>query len=192
MVAQPVSHQIHGENGEQHRQSRKERDPPRGGQEAAAVGDHQPPGRVGRGHADAQEAQRPFEENHVADLQRRDHEQRRHHVGKDVTPDDPGARASGHDRQRDEVVFLDRQRLAADLPCEARPQQECDDEDDVPEAGLGDRDQHHRDQDGGQRQPDVGQAHEDGVGEAAAIAGDQPEQRAEGARHADGDERDEE
>ena len=49
------------------------------------------------------------------------------------------------------------QRLAAHLPGEARPEQERDDQDDVAEARLGHGDQHHRDEDGGQRQPDVGQ-----------------------------------
>ena len=100
------------------------------------------------------------------------------------------ARAPGHHRQRHEVLLLDAERLAAYLPREARPQQQRDHQDHVAEARLRDGDQHDRDEDGRQRQPDVGQPHEHGVGEAAAIAGDQAQQRAQRPRHPDGDERD--
>src|SRR3989441_7699417 len=134
MVAQPVAHQVDRQDGQEHRQARKERDPPGGGEEPAAVGDHQPPCWAGWRHSHAQEAQRALQENHIAHLEGRDHQERGHDIGKDMAPDDPGARAAGHHRERHELLLLDGQRLGTYLPREARPEQERDDKDDVAEA----------------------------------------------------------
>src|SRR5215831_4028026 len=41
VITEPVAHEVDGENRQDHGQTRDERDPPRGGQEAAAIGDHQ-------------------------------------------------------------------------------------------------------------------------------------------------------
>ena len=39
MIAQPVAHEVHSQHGQQHRQTRKERDPPRRRQKNVALAD---------------------------------------------------------------------------------------------------------------------------------------------------------
>ena len=53
-IPQPVPQQVDRQYCEQHRQPWKQRDPPGSRQEATAVGDHQSPGRAGRGDPNPQ------------------------------------------------------------------------------------------------------------------------------------------
>src|SRR5262245_21933144 len=44
VIAEPVSHEVHGQHRRGHGQPGEERDPPGGGQKSPPVGNHQPPG----------------------------------------------------------------------------------------------------------------------------------------------------
>jgi hypothetical protein len=81
-----------------------------------------------------------------------------------VTRDNPGTRAPGHYGQRYKILFLDGQRLAAYLARKARPQQQGDDQNNVAKAWLRHCHEHDGNENGGQRQRNIGQAHENGIG----------------------------
>src|SRR5262249_38805149 len=122
-VSQPIPQQVHRQHREQHGQTGEQRDPPGGRQKAAAVGDHQAPGRVGWRDSDAQETQRAFQENDVTNLNGADDQQRGHNVRENVAGDDPGTGTPRNYGERHKVLLLERQGFPAYLAGEAWPQQ---------------------------------------------------------------------
>src|SRR5215471_2198463 len=191
-VPQPIAQEIDCEHREQHGQTWEERDPPGCRQKATAVGNHQAPRWIGWRYADTQETQGAFEENDVTNLDGADDQQGGYHVWENVAGDNPGAGTPSDYGKRHKVLLLERQGFSPYLAGEARPQQQRDDQDDIAETRLGHGHEHYSDKDGGQRQPDVGQTHEDRVSDAATIAGNQPHEGAQSTSHADGEERDDE
>src|SRR5262245_28249877 len=90
VVAQPVAQKIQREHGQHDGQPGEHRHPPRGHDQLPAVGDHEPPGGSGAREPRAQEAQRRLEEDHVANLERGEDDQRVDDIGEDVARHDAG------------------------------------------------------------------------------------------------------
>src|SRR5262245_51507312 len=113
--AQPVAEELARQHDEQDAQSGEHREPPlprhQGG---ARLREHEAPGGLGRGHPDAQEAQRRLRDDDDPDGQARQHRRRVQHVRQDVPLDHAplvGTRDLG---QLHELALAQRQDLAAD------------------------------------------------------------------------------
>ena len=115
----------------------------------AAVGHHNSPARVRPGDPGTKEAECRLKDDDLANLQSRQHDDRVHHVGKDVLEHDAHVGRTGHLRTGDEVQLFDRERLATDLAGVADPQQSRDHSDnrEEPRSEHRDGDHHHRHRD---------------------------------------------
>ncbi len=82
-------------------------------------------------------------------------------------------------RRLDERQVLERERVAADEPCERRDAEHRNGHDDVRHAAAEDRDDADREQDAGEREQHVADPHDDPVPPAFLVAGDESEQRAD-------------
>src|SRR5262249_10635785 len=82
---QPVAEQLRGEHDEEDTEAGEHREPPLARhQRGARLREHEAPGRLGRRHAHAEEAQRGLGDDHHADGEAGQHGRRVHHVGQDV------------------------------------------------------------------------------------------------------------
>ncbi len=125
-------------------------------------------------------------DDHHAEHQRRQHDRRVHHVRQDVPPHDRPFRTARDDGEADELAFLQRQHLAAHHACVACPVDQAQDDDDVPHARADDGGEEDGEGQCRQREPGVGDAHDDLVRPAAEIA---REDAQHGADHAGEDHR---
>src|SRR4029434_3857429 len=123
-------------------------------------------------HADAEERERGLGDDDLAELQGGQYDGRVDDVGQDVLAHDRPLRAAGDDGQAHELPLAHRQDLAADDPRAARPVDRGEDDDDVGGARPDDGGQEDREGERGQREPGVGDAHDDLVDPAAEVAGD--------------------
>ena len=145
-------------------------------------------GCVGR-HADAEEGQRGLDDDRDADVDGRDHEHRPGHVGQHVVQQDGQGTAADDARGLHVLLVALDQRRAAHGAGVVHPLRQADREDeDGDRDGVvgpgGQRDARHavdekRDQDGGEGELHVGDAHQDRVEPPAEVAGEQPEEHAE-------------
>src|ERR1035437_8529872 len=191
-VAQPVTEQVGRHAGQHDGDARHGDRPPGVGDVAARVGEHQPPGDVGVLNAEAKEAERGLEDDNLTDLQRGEYQQRVEDVGQQVAAEDGQRAAAGDAGQGDIVALLERKDFAAHDAGVPGPVADDDDDGNGVQARLEDGGEHQRQRERRDRHLDVDQAHDDGIDNAAKIAGGHADQRAEAAGEHDGVEGDNE
>ncbi|MNT05587.1 hypothetical protein D3C72_1402120 [compost metagenome] len=147
-----------------------------------AVGNQQAQRRFGHRHAQAQKAQRGLQRDGAGNLQRSDDDQRRQAVGQDVAHHD--APAGNVLAARGFHIFTPalHQRLAASRAGVVGPLQNHQREHHVAHALAKVCQDHHCHQDGGEREDQVDQPHDDGVGSPTGIGGQQAQQRTHDTR----------
>src|SRR2546422_11350985 len=87
-VAQRVAHQVDGQGGHEDREAGEGGDPPRVEHVDASLAEHVAPGRRRRLHAQAQERQERFQDDHAGHLQRGDDDDHRDEVRQDLAEDE--------------------------------------------------------------------------------------------------------
>ena len=145
-------------------------EPPGPADEAARIGEDEPPGRGVRADAEAQERQHRLRQDRVRNADRRQHDHRRCDVGQDVAPHDPPVGATHGAGGGDVLLLLDREGHASGDPREIVQVGQRDRDDHVQQAGTEDGDEVDRDQDVRERPLQVDVAHDEGVGPAAEVA----------------------
>src|SRR2546426_1618459 len=114
-VPQSITEEVEAQHGQADRQAREDREP-RGllHERAARAAEHQAPGGRGRLSPQPEEAQRCFDQDRVAQPDRRDDEDGRGHVGEDVGDQDSRLAAADGLRRLDVPVLLRREHRATD------------------------------------------------------------------------------
>src|SRR5262249_54152746 len=97
-VTQPIAYEVDGEDGEDDRETGKEREPPGAVDVLHAIEHHPPPGWGWRWDAQAKKAQAGLEDDHIRHHQRGDDDNRRRDIRQHVTPDDPQVRCAERPR----------------------------------------------------------------------------------------------
>src|SRR5512143_2120687 len=193
-IAQAVAQQVEREHGDEDRDCRKDGDVRRHEHVGARGVEHRAPlgGRRLRAHAEERQARGG--DDRRADPQREIDDHGGDGPGKDVARDDGAVVGADAPRRLDVREVLERERVPADEPREGRDAEDGDGDDHVRHAATEDRDDADREQDPGEREQHVADAHDDPVGPALVEAGDQSEHGADerpvGDRDEAGGERD--
>ncbi len=165
-------------------------EPGRLGHEAASGVEHVAPGGLRRLRAQAEEAQRRFQQHRVGERHSRLDQERRHHVGQDLAHHDaPVAHPDGAGG----VDILLAQHVVgrrARQPRESRNEDDADREHGVEDAGAQARQQDDRQQDRREGEQQLHQPHQREIDPAAEIGGEDADDRAADQADADGDQRD--
>ncbi|CDN42283.1 hypothetical protein BN871_BC_00130 [Paenibacillus sp. P22] len=148
--------------------------------------DHVAPGRSRRRDAEAEEAEYGLAENRAADIQRGDDDQQRHQIGKQMVEQLAAAAQAEHRRRLHELAFPEAENLAPDHAGQSRPaddrQHDHDDVHPVVGRNLPFREERACDEEQGKAgngQQQIRHSHDDLIGYAAVIAGDDAEQAAQ-------------
>src|SRR5438093_2682641 len=126
-VAKSVAEQVRSEHREADRDAREEHQP---GRFLRVLGSghrqHAAPGRIRLGHAEPEERQRGFGQDRAPELRRREHDERPHRVGQDVTKRDPEMPDAERPRRLDVLHLTDREHAGADDARRARDDRDRD------------------------------------------------------------------
>src|SRR5438445_3842254 len=174
-VSQSISDETERQHGDGQRQRRHQHLVWVGEDRLVSVRDHDAPARSGWRDADAQVAEGSLEEDRPRDAEGQAHDDRAEGVGQQVPEDDLRRTAAGGTRAFHELLLLERKHLAADEPGEVDPPNQPDGPEDDEQAGLEDGDHDQNEKQVREGIPDVDEAHQQVVGSAAEVPGDQPD-----------------
>src|SRR5215475_13574921 len=113
-IAEPVTEQVDTEHGDQDRQARKRREPPRRGEVDASVGQHAAPRWRRRLDTEPQERERRLDHDDARHVERGHDQPGSEGVGQHVSEHDAKAEAAEADGRLDELTLADRQHPAPD------------------------------------------------------------------------------
>src|SRR5207245_2730192 len=177
-VAQRLATDVEPEDGDEDRERRDRREPPLRADDLGPVGDHVPPRRERRLHAEAEVAQARLDEDVRAHADGRRHDHDRRDVRQHVSRDDPPARRADRPRRRHGIAMPRPVHLATDDPSAHRPRGETDDEDEQRDAAAEGGDDEDDQEEGGEHHDELRRAHEERVHRAAEVAGDRADRDA--------------
>ena len=183
-IAKAVTQQVEGQRGQDERQTGEDQEPPGDGEQVAVLGlgDHVPPRRRRRLHAEAQEAQRGLEHDVHRDEQSGVNDGQREQIGQDLDEHDAQVARPEGTGCFDELAFAQADDLAAHQSSDKRPAEHGDHDDDElkarPEAG----DDGQGEQKDRKGQQDVHEAGQHRVAPSAVVAGHQSHHHADDER----------
>src|SRR5579885_329388 len=187
-VAQPVSQEVEGEGGDENGDARGGWHPPLLENVVARGRDHRAPFAGGRLRAHAEESEPGRGDDDAGHVEADAHDDAGESERNDVAKDDAAGAGSREADRGDEIGIADGERIRAREPRIGRPGGERDRDDGAADAGLQGGNEGEGQDEPRKGEENVGEAHQDAVGQAAEVAGDaadeEPERR---HQHDDGD-----
>ena len=169
-IAQAISEEVQAEDGHHDGEPREDREMGRHQDEGPAVVQHRAPGRGGRLRAEAEEAERGLGDDRARHAEGGLHEERRGEQRQQVAQQNAAIGYAEGVGRLDELALAQAPDLAACQACVARPTDQAEGEDDVPEARSEDAGERDREQEAGEGEKHVDRPHEEIVHPAARIA----------------------
>src|SRR5918999_4906818 len=169
-IAQAVADEVDAHDRGEERDARVEADPVLARQHVLeAIGDQQAERGLGERQADAEERERRLERDGVRGLQGADHDHRGDHIGQEMAKDDARGRQGKAMRGLDVLLAPLDERRAAHGARVVGPLHQDQRDHHLVRAAAEDRHQDQRDEDGGEGELGIDQAHDERLEPAAAV-----------------------